>query len=149
MSTNANVKFIVRWGDSEQQEYVNTYHHYDGYIEGVGINLAKFIMSKRSCNGIGPEDSNSNNIANGIGDLAAQYVAANKHGVGNFYIEPMSSTQQWSYDVIVNLNIYQCIGPENPVKADDTIIIRVKEDNELVFEGKASELYKKYYTNEK
>ena len=61
------------------------YQQYDGYIDGVGEYLLEFIKS-------GTLGSPSDRYFNGMGCLAAQYIAETKEGAGNLYIEPPGAT---------------------------------------------------------
>lgn len=45
MGTSATIRFKYK-GDNPI--LVNVYHHYDGYIEGVGYDLADFLLSKKN-----------------------------------------------------------------------------------------------------
>ena len=77
--------------DADSQPFLNLYRQYDGYIEGGhGSELAEFLAGKKLVNGYGKE---SNDIANGMGCLAASLVAHFKETVGGFYIHSVSETQ--------------------------------------------------------
>lgn len=93
------------------------YQQYDGYPDGVGIELAKFLLKREMVQGLTRshpprmsisdntsevELANTNELieANGIGCLAAQYCAEVKKGPGNFYIWFDCPEQEWNYDVI-------------------------------------------------
>jgi len=85
---------------NEQNEPIlNLYRQYDGYIAGHGAELAEFLAGKKLVNGFGKE---SNDIANGMGCLAASLVANFKETVGGFYIHSVTSTdcgQDYEYHV--------------------------------------------------
>ena len=77
--------------DADSQPFLNLYRQYDGYIEGGhGSELAEFLAGKKLVNGYGKE---SNDLANGMGCLAASLVAHFKETVGGFYIHSVSETQ--------------------------------------------------------
>jgi len=59
------------------------YRQYDGYPEGHGMELCKFLEGMTITNGIG-----GSNTANGMGCLAAQIVANFKQDIGQFYLYP-------------------------------------------------------------
>jgi hypothetical protein len=86
--------------DADNQPILNLYRQYDGYIEnGHGSELAEFLAGKKLVNGFGKE---SNDIANGMGCLAASLVAHFKDTVGGFYIHSVTSTdcgQDYEYHV--------------------------------------------------
>ncbi len=76
--------------DADRQPLLNLYRQYDGYIEGHGAELAEFLAGKTLVNGYGKE---SNDLANGMGCLAASLVAHFKETVGGFYIHSVTETQ--------------------------------------------------------
>jgi hypothetical protein len=69
------------------------YRQFDGYPEGMGLDLAKFISQFTIVNGIGSDQEGK--IANGMGCLAAQLIAELKDCVGNVYIYPPNSKDCW------------------------------------------------------
>ena len=77
--------------DADSQPFLNLYRQYDGYIEGGhGSELAEFLAGKTLVNGYSRE---SNDLANGMGCLAASLVAHFKETVGGFYIHSVTETQ--------------------------------------------------------
>lgn len=60
------------------------YRHSDGYPDGHGAELKLFLRKIRVVNGL----TSYNNVANGMGCLAAQIVAHFKDGPGAIYIHP-------------------------------------------------------------
>ena len=76
--------------DADNQPFLNLYRQYDGYIAGHGAELAEFLAGKKLVNGFGKE---SNDLANGMGCLAASLVAHFKETVGGFYIHSVTETQ--------------------------------------------------------
>jgi len=86
--------------DADNQPLLNLYRQYDGYIEGGhGSELAEFLAGKKLVNGFGKE---SNELANGMGCLAASLVAHFKETVGGFYIHSVTETdcgQDYEYHV--------------------------------------------------
>ena len=86
--------------DADNQPLLNLYRQYDGYVEGGhGSELAEFLAGKKLVNGFGKE---SNDIANGMGCLAASLVANFKETVGGFYIHSVTETdcgQDYEYHV--------------------------------------------------
>ena len=92
MGTSASVKFK----QEGNPVLVNVYFSYDGYVEGVGYDLATYLLSKRIVNGITCFD-NKNEIANGFGCLIAQYIRDMKEEPGYVYIIPQSVTADYDY----------------------------------------------------
>jgi hypothetical protein len=88
--------------DGKKVVYVVIYQQYDGYKEGVGLKLAKFLSSRTLVNGFSSEHK-KHETANGLGCLAAQYIAHVKDGVGGFYLCPANSEPgfgiEWCYTV--------------------------------------------------
>ena len=73
-------------GDLTEQPIINLYRQYDGYPEGHGAELARFLSRGRLINGLRGGDNE--NFFNGMGCLAAQLVAHFKEGAGQFYLHP-------------------------------------------------------------
>ena len=89
MSTRSLVRFATReegvsFSEHPERVEVQVYKHYDGYPSGHPTDLAKFLNKFRIVNGL---TNDSVKVANGLGCLAAQYVAAFKMGPGDMYIE--------------------------------------------------------------
>lgn len=123
MGTSATVRFKYK-GDNPI--LVNVRHHYDGYIDGVGHDLAKFLLSKKIVNGItGFDDRYS--IANGFDCLIAQYIRNVKKGPGNVYICPQRFKGDYNYDVIYD-------------NCKNEIYIKVTHFDEVLFKGSPKEL---------
>jgi len=105
MGTRSLTRFIRQDGD-ERKAITCVYRQYDGYPEGHGKDLAKFLNSGKMVNGYGPSEEKQ---FNGLGCLAAQFIAEFKEGVGNIYIhEPDSKNcgEEYLYEVchFSNLN---------------------------------------------
>lgn len=93
MGTSASVKFKH---EGNYPVLVNIYFNYDGYVEGVGYDLARYLLSKRIVNGMTCFD-NKNEIANGFGCLIAQYIRDMKKEPGYVYIFPQSVSTDYVY----------------------------------------------------
>ena len=90
MSTRSLVRFATReegvsFSEHPERVEVQVYKHYDGYPEGHPVNLARFLNEFEIVNGIPFEDDSR--VANGLGCLAAQYIAAFKMKPGDIYVE--------------------------------------------------------------
>lgn len=123
MGTSATIRFKHK---EDNSILVNVYHHYDGYIEGVGHDLAEFLLSKKIVNGITCFDD-MNTIANGFSCLIAQYISYVKKGPGEVYIYPQYFKGDYNYDVVYN-------GCKNE------IYIKVTHYDKVLFEGSPKEL---------
>lgn len=67
------------------QEIAVLYRQYDGYPEGHGNDLKKFLAPITLVNGLGHAASS---VANGMDCLAAQIVSHFKQQAGDFYLMP-------------------------------------------------------------
>jgi len=82
MGTRSLVHF---WDETGDVVLTTICRQYDGYPECRGLMLAKFLTDIRMVNGI-PVSIDTSMMANGIGCLAAQWIAVEKEGVGGVYI---------------------------------------------------------------
>ena len=116
---------------------VQVYKHYDGYPSGHPVDLAKFLDGFSIVNGLG---QNTHKVSNGLGCLAAQYVAAFKEGPGDIYIEN-PDTQHTDIEYITY------------VWGDDgkSIWMSIFDvyDEECIFVGTPLELINKYEYNDR
>ena len=90
MSTRSLVRFATReegvsFSEHPERVEVQVYKHYDGYPSGHPVNLARFLNKFEIVNGVPFEDDSR--VANGLGCLAAQYIAAFKMKPGDLYVE--------------------------------------------------------------
>ena len=71
-----------------EKAWLTMYRHYDGYPEGHGIELAKFLNNIKIINGVPLMDQEINlgKYANGVGCLGAQMIKSFKTEVGDIYI---------------------------------------------------------------
>lgn len=97
MGTRSTVKFYSEFHPDEP--VLSVYQQFDGYIGGVGYELAEFLKDKKVINGIGMGETMAKGYANGMGCLAAQYVAKNKIGIGGFYMTTKDDEQEYNYEV--------------------------------------------------
>lgn len=96
MGTRSTVKFYSVFKSDEP--VLSVYQQFDGYIGGVGHDLANFLKDKKIINGISNQQM-SEGYANGMGCLAAQFVAINKTGIGGFYLTNGDDSQEYDYEV--------------------------------------------------
>jgi hypothetical protein len=97
---------LTRIYDERDNLIVSIYRQSDGHPDGHGAELKKVISSLRLVNGLGDEK----NVANGMGDLAAQIVCGLKMVGGNIepgeiYLCPSDEDTSWAefvYDVRQN-----------------------------------------------
>lgn len=99
MGTRSTVKFYSEWAKEGDAPILAVYQQFDGYIIGVGHDLANFLKDKTIINGIGGNQTMETGFANGMGCLAAQYVAAGKTEIGGFYLTGATDSQEYNYEV--------------------------------------------------
>lgn len=93
MGTRSTIKF------QEDGETVCTiYQQYDGYPDYVGKKLAEFLKEITMVNGI-PLGDTGKRFANGVGCLAAQFVAQFKKCAGGLYIVSDDCDEEYNYVV--------------------------------------------------
>lgn len=73
MGTRSLITFV-----DEDEAILTIYRQYDGYLEGRGLELAEFLKDIMVVNGYGA-DAKGGMHANGMGCLAAQWLASEKH----------------------------------------------------------------------
>lgn len=89
------------YDDDDGARLVTIYQQYDGYPEGVGLNLARFLKDFKIVNGMGT-DAKLGEVANGPECLAAQLVAHLKTDVGGVYVTvPGDQGQEYEYEIHV------------------------------------------------
>ena len=137
MSTRSLIRFATReegvsFSEHPERVEIQVYKHYDGYPEGHPTELAKYLKDFKIVNGLGAHDIK---VANGLGCLAAQYVAAFKINAGDIYVENPDTkhgdidyvTYVWGdYDKSIWMSIF------------DTY------EKKCIFVGKPQELIDKY-----
>ena len=134
--TQSTIKFYEKQ-EERQIPLVCIYQHCDGYIEGVGHELAEWLLTKRLVNGI-PLNASKENIANGVGCLVAQYIRDFKEDVGGLYISAFNDEEEYNYEVYVDNYPYKINNPIN-----ELIEIVVKDwDGKEIFRGSPEELLK-------
>lgn len=116
MATRSNIIF-----SENGKPFVNIYRHWDGYPSAAGVELCEFLQSKTVVNGIGGDQQS---VANGVGCLAAWFLATFKTEAGNYYINPLmpDSHQDNDFGYIVD------------VRQDGTIV-SVWQGETLLFKG--------------
>lgn len=133
MGTKSTIKFY-ELENGKKNLLASIYQQFDGYIEGVGYELAEFLIQKKLVNGI-PLGVDCVHYANGPGCLAAQYIAQNKTEIGNLYMTTEDDTQEYNYEVYIDMEQYFS-DPESCIPW-----IEVKSySNELIFKGTPKEL---------
>ena len=135
MATRSLVRFArreegVSFSEHPEKVIVQIYKHYDGYPKGHPLEIAKYLKDFKIVNGLGAYDIR---VANGLGCLAALYVAAFKMEAGDIYIESPDTDHSW-----IEYTTYVW-GNDNK-----SIWMSIFDDDECIFVGKPQELIDKY-----
>ena len=139
MATRAIIRIAEREDGvsfSEHPEKVRTqiYHYYDGYPEYLGCNLAEFLCDFRVLNGLPTNYFENIKVANGMGCLTAQLIAALKEESGNVYVDYPDTDRD---DVEFTYYIWGCVGKDIWMSIFDL------HDN-CIFVGMPQQLIEKY-----
>lgn len=134
MSTRA----IITFRNEGDTPVCRIYKQFDEYVDGLGYSLARWLKRMTLINGIRGERQYGHDYANGIGCLAAKWIADNKEETGDIYMCGSDGHGAYNYDVILQR---QKMSGMNGTKADDCIVIAVKDcKGDLIFSGSPSEL---------
>lgn len=133
MGTKSLTTFLDEW---DNEEIVVMYRQYDGYPEGLGLELAEFLSEFTMVNGLGA-DSYRARIANGVGCLAAQLVQHLKDGPGNVYLETLNGNPGDSWEEYI-YTLYPKEGEPTFISIYDVF------GEECVFVGTSKDLQTKY-----
>lgn len=147
MGTRSTITFIGKI-DNKEIPYVRIYQQYDGYLDGVGLELINWLENKNIVNGISDYRSD---IANGLGCLVAQYIRDFKTEAGGLYIDPIDSDLKfidYNYDVVFDIGSGN-LAKDNGQKTTDFITFRISYWDESPFFIGNSEELKKYIQREK
>ena len=110
---------LTRVLDREGNELINIYRQMDGYPEGHGVDLAKFLRDITMVNGL----DDTSNVANGMECLAAQLITHLKNGPGGIYLYPES--------VVDAGQDYEYVISQNPKTGDLKLSVEDLEGGEL------------------
>lgn len=133
MGTRSTITFVEKYKENETP-LVTIYQQYDGYIDGVGHELATWLCGKKLVNGFNRETMDK--YANGVGCLAAQFIKEFKTDIGGLYIVPMDDEQSYNYRVVVDTTKHSSTMEVN----DLTTIIVTGYDEEFIFKGTPKQL---------
>jgi len=124
------------------KSYINMYRQYDGYIEGMGVDLASFLLPFTVVNGIKMDEERK--VANGAGCLAAQMVAHFKEDAGSIYLNPTEGKPGDCWEEY----IYTIFVTDDPKK--DPIVMAVYDvwEKETIFVGTPERLLSKHLQKE-
>ena len=141
MATRSLVRFAKRedgvsFSEHPEKVIVQIYKHYDGYPKGHPLEIAKYLKDFKIVNGLGAHDIR---VANGLGCLAAQYVAAFKMEAGDIYIESLDTKH---FDIEYIVYVWGTDHKDIWMSIFETSFSQ--EQDECIFVGKPQELIDKY-----
>jgi hypothetical protein len=128
MGTRSLIKF-----QEDGETLVCVYQQYDGHPDSVGAELAGFLLSKKMVNGLGGYDEH---VANGMGCLAAQFIALVKSEPGGTYIYPPNC----EHNIVDYVYIVSCTSDGKKMH------VKVFYSTDLLFNGDTLE-FAKYCDN--
>ena len=132
MGTRSHTNFIEVTANGSDL-ICSVYQQYDGYLSYVGKNIADFLAGKEIVNGYNSLDVTK---ANGIGCLAAQFIAKFKDGIGNLYIiKPQESNMVITGWIEYIYNIYV----DDSKEGADQYRIEVIDCDGKIFDGNLDE----------
>ena len=137
MATRSLIRFAKReegvsFSEHPKKIEIQVYKHYDGYPQGHPVDLAKFLNRFKIVNGL---TNDSIEVANGLGCLAAQYIAAFKQDPGDLYVENPDTKRDW-----IDFITYVWVADNK----DIWISIFDDYEEKCIFVGKPQELIDKY-----
>ena len=139
MGTRSKTSFIEKRGE-KLTHLVSVYQQYDGYIEGVGHEIAEYILSKKICNGI-RLGRDTSDLANGFTCLIAQFIRDFKLDVGGLYITTEDNIQEYNYEVVFDSDLYYGNSFDEELETNEYFKVKVIDWNEqTIFEGTLKEL---------
>lgn len=137
MGTRSKTSFIEKIG-GKKRHLVSVYQQYDGYIEGVGHEIANYILSKKIINGISGDTKDK---ANGFACLIAQFIRDFKTDVGGLYIVEEVDTQEYNYNIIFDSDLYFNGDFFTDKNTNDYFEVEVIDWNDqVIFKGTLKEL---------
>ena len=106
MATRALINFVERENGVSFSEHpgvdkihTQIYKHYDGYPQGLGVELANFLDGYDVVNGL--STGYQGPVANGMGCLAAQLVSYIKNEAGNVYLQKPQEIDWEDYEYFI------------------------------------------------
>ena len=128
MGTPARVIF-----KSEGQTVFNMRTQFDGYPDGVGMDLARIMTEGQLVNGLG-QDRTLGKYFNGASCMAASVIALMKKEPGNIYLYPINQEMDTNYTYVINV--------------DEENEITIEMTGGKSFEGTLKEFIEKFGTAE-
>lgn len=108
---------LIHFKSEADETLCTVYRQFDGYPDGRGQELADFLKTRKLINGINGQKMDV--AANGMGCLAAQWVAQEKDDIGGVYMYTPDADNCWeeyTYTVFPGKDgviLMTCDGDEN------------------------------------
>ena len=106
---------------------------FDGYPDGVGMDLARIMTEGQLVNGLG-QDRTLGKYFNGASCMAASVIALMKKEPGNIYLYPINQEMDTNYTYVINV--------------DEENEITIEMTGGKSFEGTLKEFIEKFGTAE-
>ena len=136
MGTRSTIKFFGEEKEIEKNYSIaSIYQQYDGYLSGVGKNLISWLKDIHMVNGI--DINGGMKVANGIGCLAAQYIAEHKKSAGGLYMTSENDTEEYNYEIYP---IYRKDDEGRRFMDIEDLYIVVKTEDNTLIEKKLSDI---------
>jgi hypothetical protein len=103
MGTRSSYLITEKFG-KKVRKIANVYFQYDGYPSGHPKDLCEWISKSQVVNGYSEV---SENIFNGVGCFAAQFVAKFKDKTGNVYLESFDNYGKCGEDYLYEINFIE------------------------------------------
>lgn len=103
MGTRSTLTFL-----QNGKTVLSLYCQFDGYLSGVGKDLCEFLKSGKQVNGIPAFETGR--VFNGMGDLAAQFIASVKTAPGLWYCRAQEEGSE-DYNYVVEGGWDGCMNP--------------------------------------
>ncbi len=126
MATRSTIKFYNEFND---KPIATIYRHYDGYVSGAGHELANWLKGKTIIGGIQHGQTMEAGFANGMGCLAAQFIAEHKTEIGSWYMTSADETEIYNYHV-KHINNQFIIEVDDIFKGTPDELLKFTEHNE-------------------
>ena len=128
MGTHSLIIMRVKQDDETYRVWSVLYQQFDGYVQGVGLDLVTFLRDMKIVNGFDPYHKDKQ--ANGPGCLFAQIISHFKKDVGGAYLEDPTDIELAEYNYYVDVS-------------NMTINVKLQYGETVLHEGSPSDVLNK------
>ena len=128
MGTRSLTVFV----DEDNEEIAVLYRQFDGYPDGQGYDLTKFLKDRILVNGYTKTDEEKKNF-NGMACLAAWFIGSVKTETGNFYLHK-AGTRNCGEEFIYTVS--------GKTGQEAWIVCYDVYDKKILYQGTASNMYR-------